>query len=91
MAGNAQSEITTVLGDIRSGSAEAKKRLVELVYVELRRLAYQMMRTERAGHTLQPTALVHEALLRLLDGETLANAPNRAYLFAAAATPARSG
>lgn len=85
MAGDSQSEITTVLGDIRAGRAEAKKRLVELVYEELRRLAHQVMRTERAGHTLQPTALVHEGLLRLLDGETLANAPNRAYFFAAAA------
>ena len=85
MAGNSPSEITTVLGDIRAGKAEAKTRLVELVYEELRRLAYQVMRTERAGHTLQPTALVHEGLLRILDGETLAKAPNRAYFFAAAA------
>ncbi len=85
MADNSQSEVTTVLADIRSGSADAKNRLVELVYEELRRLAYQVMRTERAGHTLQPTALVHEALLRLLDGETLVHAPNRAYFFAAAA------
>ena len=85
MADNSQSEVTTVLADIRSGSADAKNRLVELVYEELRRLAYQVMRKERPDHTLQPTALVHEALLRLLGGETLCSAPNRAYFFAAAA------
>jgi RNA polymerase sigma factor (TIGR02999 family) len=47
------------------------------------------MHQERAGHTLQPSALVHEALLRLLDGDALANVPNRRYLFAAAAQAMR--
>jgi RNA polymerase sigma factor (TIGR02999 family) len=47
------------------------------------------MRRERPGHTLQPSALVHEALLRLLDGDALADVPNRRYLFAAAAQAMR--
>ena len=47
------------------------------------------MHRERPGHTLQPSALVHEALLRLLDGDALADVPNRRYLFAAAAQAMR--
>src|SRR5262249_42565018 len=54
-----------------------------------RRVAGGLMRHERSGHTLQPSALVHEALLRLLSGEALANIPNHRYLFAAAAQAMR--
>src|SRR3954470_23881960 len=66
------------------GRADARDRLVGALYGELRRMAGGLMRRERPGHTLQPSALVHEALIRLLDGGALADSPNRGYLFAAA-------
>ena len=78
MAGGLQAEVTGLLEEIRAGKAEAKNQLVELVYAELRGLASGLMRRERAGHTLQPTALVHEACLRLLTPEALGVARNRA-------------
>ena len=65
MADSLQAEVTTLLDEIRAGKAEAKSQLVELVYAELHGLASGLMRRERAGHTLQPTALVHEALTEL--------------------------
>jgi RNA polymerase sigma factor (TIGR02999 family) len=78
-------DLTALLGEIRAGDADAKDRLVRAIYAELRRLACGLMHHERPGHTLQPSALVHEVLMRLLDGEVLAEVPNRRYLFAAAA------
>ena len=89
MAGDVRAEVTTLLGAIRAGKEDAKSRLVELVYAELRGLAAGLMRRERAGHTLQPTALVHEACLRLLAPEVLNVAQNRAHFFAAAARAMR--
>jgi DNA-directed RNA polymerase specialized sigma24 family protein len=58
-------EITALLQQAGGGDQQARDRLMQLVYRELRRLAGHYMRQERAGHTLQPTALVHEAYLRL--------------------------
>jgi DNA-directed RNA polymerase specialized sigma24 family protein len=84
-----QEEVTTVLRDARAGGAGAQDRLVGLVYGELRRMAAGMMSRERADHTLQPTALVHEALVRMLDQDALRQAPNRRWLFAAAARAMR--
>jgi RNA polymerase sigma factor (TIGR02999 family) len=81
--------LTAILSEARSGDAEARERLVRIIYDELRRTAGGLTRGERPGHTLQTTALVHEALLRLLDGDTLADVPNRRYLFAAAAQAMR--
>jgi RNA polymerase sigma factor (TIGR02999 family) len=78
-------DLTAIVNEARSGGADARERLVRAIYAELRRTAGGLMRRERPGHTLQATALVHEALLRLLDGDTLADVPNRRYLFAAAA------
>ena len=63
--------ITRVLGDLRGGNAQAQGQLVDLVYVEMRRIAARHLRLERAGHSLQPTALVHEAYLRLFGQATL--------------------
>ena len=60
-------EVTAILRAWSKGDAGAPDRLLPLVYRELRRLAASQMRRERAGHTLQPTALVHEAYLKLLD------------------------
>ena len=59
--------VTRLLLDWREGNAEALEALVPLVYDELRRLARLQMRDEASGHTLQPTALVHEAYARLID------------------------
>ena len=60
-------EITQLLLDWRQGEKEAFDKLIPTVYEELRRLAHSYMRRERKGHTLQTTALVNEAYLRLLD------------------------
>src|SRR5580704_16510067 len=64
----ASSSVTQLLHDARAGDQSAMDRLFPLVYAELRRLADSCLRRERPGHTLQRTALVHEAYLRLLGG-----------------------
>jgi RNA polymerase sigma factor (TIGR02999 family) len=89
MSDDLHREVTTLLDAIRAGDAGAQGRLVELVYAELRRLAGDLMFRERPGHTLQPTALVHEALPRLLHPDVLGGAHNRAQLLAAAARAMR--
>jgi len=82
------SEITLVLQAIGRGENRASEELLPLVYEELRRLAAARMARESAGHTLQPTALVHEAWMRLVsDKDRTWN--NRAYFFAAAAEAMR--
>jgi RNA polymerase sigma factor (TIGR02999 family) len=58
-------EITQLLAEMKLGNSDAEARLISLVYRELRRIAGSYMRNERADHSLQPTALVHEAYLRL--------------------------
>jgi RNA polymerase sigma factor (TIGR02999 family) len=63
-------EATVLLSAVAEGDAHASDRLLELVYAELRRLAEGALGGERVGHTLQPTALVHEAWLRLVDQES---------------------
>ena len=82
------SEATYLLNAIESGDARAADQLLPLVYNELRRLAANRMAHERAGHTLQPTALVHEAWLRLVGNET-PQFQNRAHFFGAAAEAMR--
>jgi len=77
-------EITLVLSRIDQGDPHAAEQLLPLVYDELRRLAAAKMARESPGHTLQPTALVHEVWLRL-DGGKQSNWANRAHFFAAAA------
>jgi RNA polymerase sigma-70 factor, ECF subfamily len=62
-----RSEATRLLAEIGGGNREAIDRLLPLVYAELRRIAASYLRDERVGHTLQPTALVNEAYLRLVD------------------------
>lgn len=81
-------DITLVLDAINRGDSQASEQLLPLVYNELRNLATARMLQESAGHTLQPTALVHEAWLRLA-GEGNQNWRNRAYFFAAAAEAMR--
>src|SRR6185312_1614945 len=82
------SDITLVLDAINRGETEASDRLLPLVYSDLRNLAATRMLQEAPGHTLQPTALVHEAWLRLV-GETNRDWKSRAYFFAAAAEAMR--
>jgi RNA polymerase sigma-70 factor (ECF subfamily) len=89
VAAELEREVTTLLDDIRAGNTDAKGKLVELVYQELRELASGLLRAERPGHTLQPTALVHEALLRLLRPNFLGKARDRAHVLAAAARAMR--
>jgi len=81
-------EVTQLLAQIRAGDEQASARLIPLVYKELRKIAAAMMRHERPDHTLQPTAVVHEAFIRLMDGEQ-AHFENRAHFFAIAARSMR--
>ena len=79
-------EVTLLLDKMRDGDQGAAEALMNRVYSELHRLAVQKMAVEPKGHTLQPTALVHEAWLRLGDG---AKFENRAHFFSAAAEAMR--
>ena len=81
-------EISRLLTQVRGGNQEAGAQLIPLVYKELRKIAAAIMRSERADHTLQPTAVVHEAYLRMMEGEPL-DAENRAHFFAIAARSMR--
>jgi RNA polymerase sigma factor (TIGR02999 family) len=80
--------ITKLLLDWRNGDDEALDRLMPLVYEELRRMANRYMRNERRGHTLQTSALVNEAYLRLVDHENI-EWQNRAHFFGVAAQAMR--
>jgi RNA polymerase sigma factor (TIGR02999 family) len=82
------SDVTHILTAIEQGDAQAADKLLPLVYEELRKLAASRMVNERAGQTLQPTALVHEAWLRLVGKES-PKFQNRAHFFAAAAEAMR--
>lgn len=78
-------EVTELLIQMRSGKREVESKLIPLVYAELRRLAAHYLRGERGHHTLQPTALVHEAYLRLINLRQI-EWQNRAHFFAISAT-----
>jgi RNA polymerase sigma factor (TIGR02999 family) len=80
--------ITRLLLDWRNGDQSALDRLMPLVYEELRRMANHYMRNERRGHTLQTSALVNEAYLRLVDHENI-EWQNRAHFFGVAAQAMR--
>ncbi len=82
------SEVTQILDQIRNGQAAAAD-LLPLVYAELRRLAGYKMKSEAAGQTLQPTALVHEAYVRLVGTEDVPQWDSRGHFFAAAAEAMR--
>jgi RNA polymerase sigma factor (TIGR02999 family) len=82
-------DVTLVLQKARAGDEDARTELLSLIYGELRRVATGMMRGERPGHTLAPTALVHEAVIRLLGDSVLDRAHDRGYLYAAAARSMR--
>jgi RNA polymerase sigma factor (TIGR02999 family) len=82
------SDVTQILKAVAHGDPTAADELLPLVYEELRRLAAAKMAKEAPGHTLQPTALVHEAWLRLIGGEEQ-RFDNRGHFFAAAAEAMR--
>jgi RNA polymerase sigma factor (TIGR02999 family) len=83
------SNVTQILSAIEAGDRQAANQLLPLVYDELRRLASQRMTQEKAGLTLQPTALVHEAFLRLIGEQDRKKWDGRGHFFAAAAEAMR--
>jgi len=83
------SDVTRILDRAREGDPRAAEELLPLVYDELRRVAAARMSNGSAGNTLQPTALVHEAWLRLVGPQGDKNYQNRAHFFAAAAEAMR--
>ena len=82
-------DITQILKAVEDGDRQATEQLLPLVYAELRRLAAAKMASERPDQTLQPTALVHEAFMRLVGGEQPAQWDGRGHFFAAAAEAMR--
>jgi RNA polymerase sigma factor (TIGR02999 family) len=82
-------DVTQILSAIELGDRKAAGELLPLVYGELRRLAKQKLAQEKPGQTLQATALVHEAFLRLVDGEAISRWDSRGHFFAAAAEAMR--
>jgi RNA polymerase sigma factor (TIGR02999 family) len=83
------SEVTRILTAIKQGEPQAAEQLLPLVYDELRQLAAQRLAEEKPGQTLQATALVHEAYLRLVDVDNVQHWDSRAHFFAAAAEAMR--
>jgi RNA polymerase sigma factor (TIGR02999 family) len=83
------SEVTRILNAVQQGDLKAAEELIPLVYEELRKLAAHKMANEAPGQTLQPTALVHEAWLRLVGKDEPARFQNRAHFFGAAAEAMR--
>jgi RNA polymerase sigma factor (TIGR02999 family) len=86
---NRMSDVTQILSQIEQGDPAAAERLLPLVYDALRQLAAAKLANENPGHTLQPTALVHEAYLRLVDAEKVQNWNSRGHFFMAAAEAMR--
>ena len=84
MSNSSPSNVTSLLVQLTDGDRDVLNELLPLVYDELRKLAAKYLRREREGHTLQPTALVHEAYLRLID-QTQVRWQNRAHFFGVAA------
>jgi RNA polymerase sigma factor (TIGR02999 family) len=82
-------EVTRILSGLPQGDPRAAAELLPLVYDELRKLAAQRMSAERPDHTLEATALVHEAYLRLVDAEKVPNWNSRGHFFGAAAEAMR--
>jgi len=83
------SDVTRILSEIDAGDPRAAEELLPLVYDELRRLAVAKMAQEKPGQTLQATALVHDAYIRLVDHERVQRWQNRGHFFVAAAEAMR--
>lgn len=86
---NCMTDVTNILGQIEDGDPSAAEELLPLVYDELKKLAAARMADERSDHTLQATALVHEAYLRLVDVEKSRHWNSRGHFFGAAAEAMR--
>ncbi len=82
-------DVTRILSRLESGDGQAAEKLLPLVYEELRKLAATKLAQEKPGQTLQATALVHEAYLRLVGQDTLQTWESRSHFFAAAAEAMR--
>jgi RNA polymerase sigma factor (TIGR02999 family) len=82
-------DVTRILSAIEDGDSSAAEQLLPLVYDELRKLAAQRLAQEKPGQTLEATALVHEAYLRLVDGDKAQHWNSRGHFFAAAAEAMR--
>jgi RNA polymerase sigma factor (TIGR02999 family) len=83
------SDVTRILSQIESGDPQAAEQLLPLVYDELRKLAAAKLAQEKPGHTLQATALVHEAYIRLVEPDKTRGWDSRGHFFAAAAEAMR--
>ena len=83
------SDVTRILSQIERGDPQAAEKLLPLVYDELRKLAAAKLAQENPGHTLQATALVHDAYIRLVDVQQAAHWDSRGHFFAAAAEAMR--
>jgi RNA polymerase sigma factor (TIGR02999 family) len=83
------SDVTRILSQIEQGNAQAAEELLPLVYAELRKLAEAKLAREKSGQTLQATALVHEAYMRLVGRDDAVSWRNRGHFFAAAAEAMR--
>lgn len=83
------SDLTRILSAIEKGDPQASEKLLPLVYDELRKLAASKLSQEKPGQTLQATALVHEAYLRLVGGDNVSTWDNRVHFFSAAAEAMR--
>ncbi len=83
------SDVTRILSEIESGNPQAAEKLLPLVYDELRKLAAAKLAQEKPGQTLQATALVHDAYIRLVDVEKAQHWDSRGHFFAAAAESMR--
>jgi RNA polymerase sigma factor (TIGR02999 family) len=86
---NRMNEVTQILSAIEQGDTHAAEQLLPLVYSELRKLAAQRLAQEKPGQTLQATALVHDAYVRLVDVKTIQHWDSRGHFFAAAAEAMR--
>ena len=89
LSGATMSDVTLILAAIEQGDPKAASQLLPLIYEELRKLAAQKMANEKPGQTLQATALVHEAFLRLVGKESKTPWAGRGHFFAAAAESMR--
>jgi RNA polymerase sigma factor (TIGR02999 family) len=87
---SADREVTSALRDLACAKRGSEERLFRLVYAELKRIAGHHMDDQRSGHTLQPTALVHETYVRLLGREDTPSFEDRRHFFNAAASAMRS-
>jgi RNA polymerase sigma factor (TIGR02999 family) len=85
----AMSEVTRILSRIESGDSKASDQLLPIVYSQLRKLATGLMASEKAGQTLQPTALVHEAYVRLVDAKQTQDWNSTGHFYRAAAEAMR--